>query len=158
MVFMALTLWITAMAFEYKAVTHIPLARKLLVDGLGIPFTDKRIPGAVISLGFSLVLSVELGTVFGAFGLVCMVAGLGSTVTMQPIYWAMRTGRWERLLSDVSSFREQLVTAYKAHKDSIVSTVRSLIALGQFLVKVIWKPISWFITGLAYLGSLAQKL
>jgi len=87
---------------EVKMVNGVPTIKRLNRDGLHlkkgqstIPHTpikspiDLNIDGSVVGIGMSLVLSVVLGSFFGAAGLVVMVAGLLSTAVTEP-YWEVK--------------------------------------------------------------------
>lgn len=63
-----------AVKLEVKIVNAIPALKKLLI----------RYP--LLAIGFSFVLSIAIGGVFSAGGLICMVAGVGSTIVVQPWY------------------------------------------------------------------------
>lgn len=78
MLTMCLILAIIAMIIEIKIVRAVPVLGRFL----------SRHSGA--SLAFSLILSVVLGGLFGAAGLIVFVAALISTIGVQPYYYLMR--------------------------------------------------------------------
>ena len=77
-------LTIMSMFFEYELVKRIKAVKWLLVHC-----------HPIVGLVFSCVLSVFLGSIFGAEGLTVMFAGVASTILMQPIYAMMRSGTWD---------------------------------------------------------------
>lgn len=61
----------------------------------------------------SIVLSIMLGTVFGAAGLVVMIAGVGSTMLTQPYYWATDP--------EVHEAAKRVVAPFKARTRPVVA-------------------------------------
>jgi len=105
---MAIILAAASIWVEVKLVNGIPTVKRLNRDGIHLNNADKKIPvignalpsvnldGSVIGIGMSIILSVVLGSVFGAAGLVVMVAGLLSTAITEP-FWGVKRMQEKRV-------------------------------------------------------------
>ena len=119
---MALILACASIWVEVKMVNGIPTVKRLNRDGLHLKKGESKIPllpikspvnvnidGSVVGIAMSLILSVVLGSFFGAAGLVVMVAGLLSTAVTEP-YWEVK--RWFE-----NRKKEEFGKAHKAMAD-----------------------------------------
>lgn len=70
----ALVLAIAAAFIEFRLFYTVPILKKLVEKS------------AAIGIGMSLLLSLLIGTMFGAAGLVVMVAGMLSTAFTEPVH------------------------------------------------------------------------
>ena len=71
---MAFMLWLISVVIELAIVNKVPLLYHLLER-----YT-------LVAIAFSFGLSVVVGTVFGAHGMIVMTAGMGSTITTMALY------------------------------------------------------------------------
>lgn len=139
-------LTLAACMFEYKLVTKVPILGTML----------RKYP--LVSLIFSLVLSMILGMFFGAAGVMVFVAGITSTILMQPVYWLMRDGKLDVILAQGRVKRNQLVVAIERNKNNIVSFYRAVKAIITFAVKLVWFPIKYLLKFIEMIGKLCERL
>jgi hypothetical protein len=129
-----------AMFFEYKAVTGLPWLYRLMQRS-SISILGKQFSTSMIPLMFSLCLSLMLGAVFGAAGLICFIAGLLSTLLMQPIYALMRKGTWGSSKAVLDAKVGAIKLGFQRNKSSIVASVNSFVILAKLFIKIVFFPI-----------------
>jgi len=73
-----LILMLIAAFLEIQLMRHMPWLRDLVCRY------------SIITIAISVALSIALGSLFGAAGVIVMIAGIGSTILTQPYYWYHR--------------------------------------------------------------------
>lgn len=101
----------------------------------------------LLSLGFSLALSIGLGSLFGAAGLIVFAAGILSTVAIQPWYAMRANGTIARMQRYINSRREEVMTR-----------LNQLAKLAIFIGKMIVLPIVLFFKILDFIENVTDKL
>lgn len=146
MIVMVILIAGAALYFELRLVRSVPELRRIF----------ERNP--LISLAGSLVISLALGTVFGAAGVVVFVAGILSTMFAQPI-WASRRW-WEAIRSrhGMATARRDINDIALARGDD-VAAIRSLtsILLLAFM-RVVLRAISFTIMMLGFLARSTMSM
>lgn len=142
---MALIVLLTAIsvAFEIKLVRKVPALAKLL----------ERFP--LLSIFFSLGLSMMLGMFFGAAGFLVFVAGLLSTVVMVPYYAAQRNGWIDTFLAKAKDGKVA-ISSHQAELVTFVTAVREIILLVMKVVGYALTTIMFVLTNLAKGARLAN--
>lgn len=119
---------IFSMGFELMIIKKFPFMLRLL---------EHPKHGPMISLGFSFALSLALGVVFGAGGLIIMMGGIMSTVMMQPIYALIRNGKWHRSVALTRRASTQIGSVF-ANLMKIVKLAAMIVAVPVYiLIKII---------------------
>lgn len=146
-----------AMFFEYKVVTSVPFVGRLFEKKF-INIMGKDIPVTMLPLVFSLVLSLMLGALFGAAGLICFVAGLLSTLCMQPIYAMMRAGTWGSTQVTIKAKKAAIVDGYTRNKNNIVATYHAVVSITMLIIKIVMIPVRIIAFILRIAGSVSDKV
>jgi hypothetical protein len=88
------------------------------------------------ALVFSLILSVMLGALFGAAGLIVFVAGLCSTFLVQPYYRLKKRGTIDLMRSRIDETKANL----NRNKDVYVRRMHQLVRGVRLIVKILIAP------------------
>ncbi|MDT5017103.1 MAG: hypothetical protein QOD39_3263 [Mycobacterium sp.] len=94
------------------------------------------------ALVFSLLVSVALGMVFGAGGVIVFGAGVVSTVLVQPYYALRRTHQLEVLRQR----RQEAITRMREHRVEIQRRFQQMLAVVRLIVAIVvlpFKVLAW---------------
>lgn len=92
--------------------------------------------GPLGSLAFSLALSIFLGSIFGAAGLIAFIAGVSSTFLAQPYYVAKRNGKWTAYQEKYAGYKK----TYSANKDLYAKRANQLVDLFKVIFAIVAAP------------------
>lgn len=136
----------------------------MLMAGLGM-YIEMRIVNSITPLGdllerfrlgalaFSLVLSMLLGMMFGAAGLIVFMSGVLSTVMIQPWYAMRKNGT----LSKVRAVKTQTYQSVYATKDLNLRRLQQVLTFTGVVAKVIFFPLVLFGWSLDQIDKLNKK-
>lgn len=124
MLFLILVLAAAGVYVEMKAIKSVPWFGRFLARY------------RLASLGFSLGLSVLLGSFFGAAGLIVFGAGIVSTVMIQPYYAMMKNGQLEMVRQKKSEARR----FYAEKKDVYARRAHQVFGIVKFVVRILVIP------------------
>lgn len=102
---------------------------------------------------FSLLVSVGLGMLFGAEGLIVFVSGMLSTAMIQPWYRMRANGTLDKMRQQKADLRSQ----FDARKDVYVRRTRQVVTGVTFVVKIITFPFYVIGLGLDKIDSMKRR-
>lgn len=84
------------------AIFEISITRQLMDVRFGVGWLVRKCQGIpIVTLTFSLLLSVAIGSLFHAAGAVLAISGVISTLMVQPVYWAIaKRERYQQVASE----------------------------------------------------------
>lgn len=112
-----------------------------------------------IALIFSLGLSMVLGMVFGAGGVLIFAGGIVSTVLIVPWYWLRRTGNLERLSVFTRSTHHQVQEELALRRDTITRRARQVVAIIKLCCMVLLLParlVGWMLDTIESVHSIVK--
>jgi hypothetical protein len=93
-----------------------------------------------LALFFSIGLSVLLGGLFGAAGVLVFAGGILSSVLVQPYYAARRNGQLDRLRKAYDGRRSETRAALDKHRETISHRVQQGVALVRLVAAILVLP------------------
>lgn len=122
---MAILLGITAAFLELRTSLSIPFVRTLIEKS------------AAIGVGFSVILSLIIGSLFGAAGLVVMMGAMIAVVITQPVYLVM--GKVKKTGVDV----KQTASEVKSLFDPFIGFIKFALFVAFLPFIVVYKILQW---------------
>lgn len=122
---MGILLGITAAIVELRTALDVRFIRNLIEKS------------AVLGVAFSVMLSLLIGTLFGAAGLVVMMGAMIAVVITQPVYAVM--GRVKRTGTDV----KQTVNDVKSLFEPFISFIKFALFVMFLPFIIIYKILRW---------------
>jgi hypothetical protein len=154
MVEMMFVLVLVSCFAEYKLVISWDALYKIMShDTYKLPLIGKEINTKMIPLMFSMCLSMLLGMMFGAAGLIVFVGGLASTACMQPVYAMMRNGTWDRTGNYMQTAKAKVNATVSANKSSIVGAWQGLVKIVMIPVTIIAAIIAFIMVVLNFIND-----